>query len=110
MTVGRPPTDPTATVTCALLRCLAAQVPASDYGAVMLTAAAELPAVAWAAAVSRGFGGSRALVASLVLAAACLLPGIFDSVVHSAGPMQAAGSGDIRGSSSLTGGFQGLRV
>lgn len=91
-------------MTCALLRCLAAQVPASDYGAVMLTAAAELPAVAWAAAASRGFGGSKALVASLVLAAACLLPGIFDSVLHS-GPMQAAGSGDSHWSTSLTGGF-----
>jgi hypothetical protein len=65
--------------------------------------------VAWAAAASRGFGGSKALVASLVLAAACLLPSIIDALLHS-GATQAAGSGDIPATGSITGGVPGLRI
>jgi hypothetical protein len=48
------------------------QVPERDYAAVAVTAAAEVPAVAWAVAASKGFGGRNALVASLVLGCACL--------------------------------------
>jgi hypothetical protein len=47
-----------------------------------MTAAAEVPAVAWAAAVSKGAGGSTALVASLVLGGTCLLPAISTSALH----------------------------
>lgn len=57
------------------------QVPGSNYAAVMTTAAAEVPAVVWAAAVSKGYGGHTALVSSLVLGCACLLPSIIGSML-----------------------------
>lgn len=78
------------------------QVPTSDYAAVVVTAVAEVPAVAWAAAVSKGLGGSTALVSSLVLGSACLLPSIITTALH-AGAAQASGSVDTGWSTSLTG-------
>lgn len=80
-------------------------MPSSDYAAVMVTAAAEAPAVAWAAGMSKGFGGRTALTASLVLGGACLLPLILDSALH-AGAADAAGDAGGAGaawSSSFTG-------
>lgn len=38
--------------------------------------------MAWAVAASRAYGGNTALVASLALGCACLLPSIIDSVLH----------------------------
>lgn len=85
-----------------LVHVVGLQVPTSDYAAVVVTAVAEVPAVAWAAAVSKGFGGSTALVSSLVLGSACLLPSIISTALH-AGAAHAAGSADTGWSSSLTG-------
>lgn len=48
--------------------------------------------MAWAAAVSKGFGGSKALVASLVLGCACLLPAIASSALHAGRQWGPAGS------------------
>lgn len=89
-----------------LTPCYLLQVPGSDYAAVMLTAAAEVPAVAWAAAASKSAGAKNALVASLALGCVCLLPPIVDSLLHVSGSAQAASGGiatDNSWSSTVTG-------
>ena len=79
------------------------QVPSSDYAAVMVTAAAEVPAVAWAALMSKGFGGRTALTSSLLLGAVCLLPLLLEGALQG-GAAAAAADGDGTGwRSSLTG-------
>jgi len=78
------------------------QVPTSDYAAVMITATAEVPAVAWAAAMSKGFGGRSALVSSLVLGCVCLAPAIISTALG-ASSAQAATATDAGWSPSLTG-------
>lgn len=78
------------------------QVPTSDYAAVMTTATAEVPAVAWAAAMSKGFGGRSALVSSLVLGCVCLAPAIVSTALSGSSAQAATGS-DAGWSPSLTG-------
>eukprot|EP00878_Enallax_costatus_P025698 GHUV01027518.1.p1 GENE.GHUV01027518.1~~GHUV01027518.1.p1 ORF type:complete len:190 (+),score=37.91 GHUV01027518.1:109-678(+) len=50
------------------------QVPNEDYLSVLITSAAEVPAVAWAAISANWLGKRAAVCTSLLLTAACLLP------------------------------------
>jgi len=67
------------------------QVSSGDYWAVLVTSAAEIPAVAWAAVSirSKWLGRRRAIAVSLGLTGLCLLPCI---VVAAAGSSLAAAS------------------
>ncbi|KAF6259151.1 major facilitator superfamily domain-containing protein [Scenedesmus sp. NREL 46B-D3] len=50
------------------------QVPSAEYLSVLLTSAAEVPAVAWAAASTNWLGRRASIATSLGLTAACLVP------------------------------------
>jgi hypothetical protein len=50
------------------------QVPSAEYLSVLLTSAAEVPAVAWAAVSTNWLGRRASIATSLGLTAACLVP------------------------------------
>ncbi|WIA28090.1 hypothetical protein OEZ86_010672 [Tetradesmus obliquus] len=61
------------------------QVPSSEYLSVLLTSAAEVPAVAWAAASANWLGRRTAIATSLGLTAACLVPCMAAAAAAAAG-------------------------